>query len=223
MVVTVQDVIQAYNGMLCGNVEQAALLLRMADEDDNHLAQAALAVRYHLGDIIFKVNGTKCSAYKDRASMWLTGQAHIRNMYANYFLAETYFHIDIHYDHAFTFYRAAVNEGCHLALASLGHCYYWGFGTNVDHATAVKYFREAAEKGNCEGQYYMGMCIRLGHGITQDFRLAFLMYKLSAEQGYYSGLLSLADCYHEGLGVVQDVNEATRLRELASRQLRILE
>ena len=53
---------------------------------------------------------------------------------------------------AVSWYKKSAASGNTFALHSLGYCFQYGIGTEVDEAVAVKYYKEASLLGHAPGK-----------------------------------------------------------------------
>jgi uncharacterized protein len=94
-----------------------------------------------------------------------------------------------------------------------------GKGVAQDHGQALVWFRKAANQGNALGQVSLGWMYQDGEGVVQDYKQAVAWYHKAANQGNALGQYYLGCMYRYGKGVQQNQFEASRLSELAMKQL----
>lgn len=85
---------------------------------------------------------------------------------------------------SFEKFRYAAEQGYIAAQNSVGDCYYYGEGVDLDEEEAVKWYRQAAKQGYAAAQYMLGDCYKNGWGVEKDETEAVKWYRLAAEQGH---------------------------------------
>lgn len=114
------------------------------------------------------------------------------------------------YDKAFKLFQRAYDLGVENSAFNLGHCYYHGYGVNVDYTKALKLFLE--DNGKTSGAlYYLGALYFNGNGVAVDYDKAVDYFQKAKERGYTSSDIFLGICYAEGKGVEKDETRALSL------------
>ena len=84
---------------------------------------------------------------------------------------------------AFSYYKKAIQLGYDNALISLGKCYYYGIGTQVNPLKAVECYVEATKMNNPRGFYNLGHCFIKGNGVSQDINKGVALMKHAQKLG----------------------------------------
>src|SRR5690606_3712165 len=87
------------------------------------------------------------------------------------------------YKEAFAALPAAAAGGDADAQRLFGHMHYFGKGTKVNFAEAVKWYLKAANKGDTLSQNNLGVVYRDGNGVKQDDNEAVKWFRKAAERG----------------------------------------
>lgn len=86
------------------------------------------------------------------------------------------------YAKAFQFFKTGEmknDENLYYALG-LGHCYSFGYGTNIDFEKALSYYRISASKKNARATARIGYMYEFGQGVKIDIDSAFFYYTKAA-------------------------------------------
>ena len=94
------------------------------------------------------------------------------------------------------------------AMAQLGYCYLYGYGTAKNYDRAVEYLKPVAEEGLAAAQNNLAWCYKKGLGVASDIKAAAELYRAAADQDIASAANEYAHCLMEGLGVEKDPKEA---------------
>ena len=95
-------------------------------------------------------------------------------------------------------------------------CFYWGRGTPVDHATAVRLLRPLAERGDPSSQHILGDCFQHGEGVPCDPVEGFSWIQRAADAGHPPALNSLGLAVYRGQGVPPSKARAVTYFQLAA-------
>ena len=94
------------------------------------------------------------------------------------------------------------------AFFELGHCYYYGIGTETNIEEAYTWYARAAESGS-EGAQYLAASLILDKRCSEtDTAKAIAWLRQAAEQGCMYSTMRLGECYLEGNVVPKDAEEA---------------
>ena len=130
-------------------------------------------------------------------------------------------------DAAFPWYKkaAAQESGTAYILYLLGLQYFYGRGTEVDYAKAVRLFSDAGY--NVGSLYHMGLCYEKGLGVPQDLKKAFHYFSEAPTvatnphiEYLPEAMEKLAECYELGIGVEQNPAKAAEVRKDADAMKR---
>lgn len=121
--------------------------------------------------------------------------------------ADSYAHRG-NYLKAFPLYKQAAEAGDSESMASLGFCYYNGWGVPQDYAEAAKWFQKAADEGESKVFSSLGLMYAMGRGVPQNDQLSLDWNRKAAAAGDPIGMLGLGSFYAAGRGVPKDLNEA---------------
>ena len=122
------------------------------------------------------------------------------------------------YKEAFAALLAAAAGGDADAQRLFGHMHYFGKGTKVNFAEAVKWYLKAANKGDALSQNNLGVVYRDGNGVKQDDNEAVKWFRKAAERGSADAQHNLAVMYENGQGVTEDDAEAVKWYRRAADQ-----
>ena len=121
---------------------------------------------------------------------------------------------------AFRYMRESAELGHASACCDLGHCYYWGLGTEKNYADAVVWFRRCLEL-DAEDEvaaFNLGLRYYYGEGVEQDDAEAWRYLSQSAELGYGSASRQLGMMCEKGRGTEKDPRRALRYYRRAAAQ-----
>ena len=130
-------------------------------------------------------------------------------------------------DAAFPWYKKAAEKenGTAFILYLLGLQYFYGRGTEVDYAKAVRLFSDAGD--NVGSLYHMGLCYEKGLGVPQDLKKAFHYFSEAPTvatnphiEYLPEAMEKLAECYELGIGVEQNPAKAAEVRKDADAMKR---
>lgn len=105
---------------------------------------------------------------------------------------------------------ARADAGDAAAQCAAAEAYFYGRGTAVDQAEAVRRYRLAAEANLAGAQVSLGNCLLRGLGCERSPDAAAAWLSRAAHQGNLGAMNDLAFCFHHGLGVDRDDAEAFR-------------
>lgn len=91
---------------------------------------------------------------------------------------------------------------------TLGLCFQYGYGTELDYSRAASCFRRAAEGGAAMAQFNLAGFYLEGKGVPKDFDQAIHWYTRAAEQRHELSLIKLGTLYQKGIGVEVDHSRA---------------
>lgn len=181
-------------------------LTREAESGDVE-AQLALGKAYYLGEIV----------QKDfpKARLWLKTPVERNLPEAHYYFAR------LCHDNpkeALQWYMKAADTGFAPAQCSVGECYEYGIGTEVDYAQSLAWYKKSADQGYNYGQYRLGKMHFDGCGTTKDLNLAIKLFTKAADTGCAEAQNKLAICYETGNGVTRDFGIAIQLYKKSADQ-----
>lgn len=101
----------------------------------------------------------------------------------------------------------------------LGRYYYYGIGTNVDKAEALKWYKKAADNGSMGASYMAGLLYSELEG--EDNKKNAVKYYLNATR-VKEAQLKLAECYSNGTGVQMNKLKARECHENAQNEDMVL-
>ena len=134
------------------------------------------------------------------------------------FLLGVYYHKPDSFNESFLFFQKAAEGGYPRAQNSLGMCYEYGEGTDVDYDKAFYWYNKAAIQGNDRAECSAASCYEKGIGTVRNLDKAFELYQKSAIQGYYRSQFSLGVCFLYGIGTERNDNEAFEWFSKAAEQ-----
>jgi TPR repeat protein len=152
----------------------------------------------------------------DQSREWLTRSANQGNNIAVYYLGQIEKE-EGNLIESFTLFTRAAENGDADAQYELGDCYYYGSGTDIDYAKAVKWYTKAAKSGDADAQYQLGVCYENGLGVDKDEYVAFKWYEQAANSDHIDAQYQLGKCYENGVGVEKDDNVAFYWYEQAAK------
>ena len=123
--------------------------------------------------------------------------------------------VDINYQYAFDWFRAASLHGHVHSEYMLGKMIYDGQGVPQSYADAAEYFAEAAEKGDKYASYAVGRMYYWGIGVAQDFAKAASFFTKAAEENVPYADYTLAQMAEDGQGMEKSVANASLLNKKA--------
>lgn len=71
-------------------------------------------------------------------------------------------------EHAIYWLHRSYHQGYVPAYNSLGYCYMFGYGVEVDQDKAVKLFEKGAERGHRDAQHHLSVCYEEGMGVVSN-------------------------------------------------------
>ncbi|EDY21661.1 Sel1 domain protein repeat-containing protein [Chthoniobacter flavus Ellin428] len=104
------------------------------------------------------------------------------------------------------------------AQATLGLCYYQGYGVKKDLAKAVELYQQAAKAGHAGAQNNLGLMYEYGTGLPVDHAKAHELYVAAAKQKLRDAEYNLGVEYDQGISVPQSWTEARSWYEKAAAQ-----
>lgn len=87
------------------------------------------------------------------------------------------------YSNAVTCYLKASKKNHVDAIYSLGFCYYYQKGVELNYREAFKYFCQAADMGHIKSQLMVGICYAQGAGVAINENEAIRYWTMAAAQG----------------------------------------
>ena len=126
--------------------------------------------------------------------------------------------VEIDFERAVWWYRAAAEQGDPEGLTSLAIMYTDGLGVEKDPTEAVRLHRAAAEQGDVDGLFNLGTMYAHGLGVEKDETVAAQWFRAAAEQGDANGQCNLGVMHAIGRGVQKDEAEAERWFRAAAEQ-----
>lgn len=102
---------------------------------------------------------------------------------------------------ALEWHKKRAEDGDSLEQFTLGMCYEYGDGVDIDHFEAAKWYKLAAEQGHEHAQQKLADCYFHGRGVDIDKTEAIKWYKILAEEGNIDAQGKLYFCYLKGDGV----------------------
>ncbi|RHZ60182.1 hypothetical protein Glove_357g21 [Diversispora epigaea] len=108
----------------------------------------------------------------------------------------------------FQIYSKVADEGSHIALNCMGHCYEVGLGVEKNGKKALELYLKSAKQENLVALLKVGHCYEFGKGITIDEISGFQYYIKSAYAGNIEAMYVVGGCYNKGIGVSVDSKEA---------------
>lgn len=87
------------------------------------------------------------------------------------------------YSNAVKCYLKAAKKNHPDAIYSLGFCYYYQKGIELDYREAFRYFCQAADMGHVKSQLMVGICYVKGDGVTINENEAIRYWTMAAAQG----------------------------------------
>ena len=106
---------------------------------------------------------------------------------------------------AFTWFKAAAEQGLDVAQKKLAECYFKGIGTAQNQSEGEKWLLIPAQKGDAHSQFELGEYYRKGEFVQQDLVKAAEWYAKAAEQG-------LVEAQERGMGTKKQPPWVTRKR-----------
>jgi TPR repeat protein len=85
---------------------------------------------------------------------------------------------------AFAYFKAAADQGHHLAQYETALRFQSGVGTTKDSEASFKYFKAAAKQGHTDAQYETALCYNKGLGTTVNPDKAYFFFKAAALSGH---------------------------------------
>ncbi len=120
---------------------------------------------------------------------------------------------------SFEFFKAQAEKGDPDAQLSLGRCYQYGVGVEIDLLAAFHCFELAAKQGNAHAQCNVGGFYQKGEaGIEKNIVKAVQYWEQAATQGHIVAQCSLGRVYALGLGVKKNPQTALRYYQMAAGQ-----
>jgi len=104
------------------------------------------------------------------------------------------------------------------AQATLGLCYYQGYGVKKDLAKAVELYQQAAKGGHAGAQNNLGLIYDYGTGVPVDHAKAHELYQAAAKQKLRDAEYNLGVEYDQGISVPRNWEEARGWYEKAAAQ-----
>lgn len=123
--------------------------------------------------------------------------------------------VDINFQYAFDWFRAASLHGHVHSEYMLGKMINDGQGVPQSYADAAGYFAEAAEKGDKYAAYAVGRMYYRGIGVTQDFSKAVSFFAKAAEENVPYADYTLAQMAEDGQGMEKSAENASLLYKKA--------
>jgi TPR repeat protein len=215
-----KKVMELYKKVWCGKEDAFSELLSLADTEDNHLAQAAVAffTSSTCGYAFVATNVTKAAEYASRSLCFLNAQSASNNIHAEYFLGLFCIRgilCGIDKAAAVKHFTRAAEAGSIYAELELGLCCRYGHGTPMDKAKGFRLTRASAKHGFCVAMFHVAQLYHKGSGVQADHAKAFYWMKLSADKGCLYGLEQLSVYYADGVGVPVNPLEAGVCKESA--------
>ena len=130
---------------------------------------------------------------------------------------------------AVEWYKRSAAAGNSFALHSLGYCYQYGIGCDVDEELSTKLYRESATLGHAPGifvvlnltsiaQLSLGCCYRNGIGVPINEKEAFKWIRQSAMGGNDLAQNTLGHLYEDGIGTQQNLEKSVYWYTVSARQ-----
>mmetsp|Transcript_28273 Transcript_28273/g.72124 ORF Transcript_28273/g.72124 Transcript_28273/m.72124 type:complete len:627 (-) Transcript_28273:334-2214(-) len=116
-------------------------------------------------------------------------------------------------------YRKGVEEGDAVSINSLGYCYNFGVGVDVDTRKGLSLYRQAAEKGYVLAIRNLGVCYAKGIGVDVDKPVAVKYYKQAADLG---NLTAVADLEDMGISYTPSTPAQEKLNESEDKRLELV-
>jgi TPR repeat protein len=123
--------------------------------------------------------------------------------------------VDVNYQYAFDWFRAASLHGHVHSEYMLAKMIYDGQGVPQSYADAAGYFAEAAEKGDKYASYAVGRMYYRGIGVAQDFAKAASFFTKAAEENVPYADYVLAQMAETGQGMERSAENASLLYKKA--------
>ena len=149
---------------------------------------------------------------------WLMAEAEKGNIDAMWGLGDyfRFYSSPIDYQHSFTWYEKAANNGNLYAMYLLGICHFNAQGTKQDYQKAYQSYKDAVDGGYKGALNNLGLCYNYGYGVDKDINRAFELYKESAKYGTIQSMYNLGNCYYYGDGTDKDMKKAFEWYEEAA-------
>lgn len=119
------------------------------------------------------------------------------------------------YEDAFPLLSRASELGDPSAQQTLGWCYFYGYGVDINEEEAFRLFKLAADQGYVLSQYSVGYSYFFGSGVEQNYDEAVKYFNLAADQDLVDAWVALGKCYYYGYGVEKDFEKAAQLYQKA--------
>lgn len=199
-----REFVVIFNHLRCRNEEEWSRMHEIADNHNDPLAQATLAIGYS-SNMFYCKNIAKSAEYGRLSLSWLQRLSD-RNAY---FCLGIYFSegIVISKDpsRAASLFEKGTEIGCPLCCCSLGFRY----SQAKDDAKTFQLFHLAAEQHYAVAQVNVGLCFQNGVGCNKDFVEALRWFHLAADQGYPDAFTCIGWLHDMGNGVEMDERKAT--------------
>jgi TPR repeat protein len=140
-----------------------------------------------------------------------------KSSFGNYIIGKAY-DFNENCSEAFKYFQRSAFMGNAFGQHALGHCYYYGNGTNKNEKESVNWFRKSAEQGYALAQNFMGIIYNKGGLVKKDDYEAVKLFRKAAEQGEFHGQNNLGVMYQFGYGITKDEMEAVKWYKKAAEQ-----
>jgi len=104
------------------------------------------------------------------------------------------------------------------AQAAVGLRYFYGDGTAIDFAEALRFLSSASARGASRATVHLAHIYRRGLGIPGDLDEAIRLYEVASEQGEFVAQIELARIYSSGAAGTPDLVKAAQRYQRALEQ-----
>ena len=182
------EAIDHYTGVIgtVNDIRAKELLLEVAQNKDDILAQMWVSRVYSTGRMGFKMDLTKARHIAEDVLIQIRTLADSGDVEAVFLMGTAYdegLGTEINYTQALQWYKTAAAAGHILAIHNVGNMYRDGRGVPVDHSEAVTWWLQAAAAGDVIPALRLGEAYEAGRGVTRDIEKARYWYSKAAEAG----------------------------------------